>query len=354
MENLTTTGSVLTQEKVAVKPIRRLSDWVPEGHDSQFMNDGASWTFCVPMQRDKRALVDPLKGLDQSQKEELANKLGLESSALFNIYREDNFWKKFQVKLDNRGTTLDLSEPYDFVSYRVLMCNTDLIAPAWGMRNAKQTYKYGLEREDERLKDEVTSVDNKEKAYVALHHMGASHDQMTNFMWAHYLQVKTAQRPPIDAPIDWLKKEIGKIIEHDSDLFLRILEDETYPYKVLVMKALNVGALDRIGEKYRFHGTSNVLDNLDQMVAYLQDDRNQEEFLKLKTQINIAEKTTLKSEIRNVNDDLVKEFAAPKVGTAISDDEMVLPEDIKEVREQPPVDKPEKPEELSSEDEPIT
>ncbi len=253
MEN-TQTVSVLTDEKVTVKPIRRLSDWLPEGHDSQFMNEGSSWTLCVPTYSDKKALVDPLKGLTPNQKKDLAFQLGLEDAAQFNIYRPDNYWKTFEVKIDRNGRQLNLSDPYDYVTYRVLQCNTTWIAPTYEMRNMKQTYKFALEKDRDKLNTEVTMVNKKERSYLALSKISNSKETMSNFMWAHYLQVKTAQRPPIEAPNDWLKTEIGKIIEHDADVFLKIVEDEGYPYKVLVMKAMNVGALARVGDQYMFPG----------------------------------------------------------------------------------------------------
>ncbi len=327
MEN-TQTVSVLTDEKVTVKPIRRLSDWLPEGHDSQFMNEGSSWTLCVPTYSDKKALVDPLKGLTPNQKKDLAFQLGLEDAAQFNIYRPDNYWKTFEVKIDRNGRQLNLSDPYDYVTYRVLQCNTTWIAPTYEMRNMKQTYKFALEKDRDKLNTEVTMVNKKERSYLALSKISNSKETMSNFMWAHYLQVKTAQRPPIEAPNDWLKTEIGKIIEHDADVFLKIVEDEGYPYKVLVMKAMNVGALARVGDQYMFPGAERPIGSLEQMVNHLMDARYQGDLLKLKTQVEIAQKETLDQKVAAVNLD---EFASP--ASIIEDDVPEMPGDIEDVQE---------------------
>jgi len=152
-------------------------------------------------------------------------------------------------------------------------------------------------------------------------------------MWAHYLQVRTAQRPPIDAPIDWLYKEIGKIIDYDADLFLSVAEDDSYVYKVLIMKALNIGALARSGDTYKFPGANRPIGTVDQMVNYLQDDRHQEDLLKLKTQIEIAEKQTLNSEIGKVSKTILTDFATSPV-TSEKGPGIILPEDVKDVKEQ--------------------
>jgi hypothetical protein len=332
MEN-TQTASVLTDEQVTVRPIRRLSDWLPENHDSAFMNDGASWSLCVPTYSDKRALVDPLKGLTIAQKEDLANQMGLENPAQFNVYRSENYWRTFEVKIDRNGRQLDLSDPYDYITYRVLLCNTTWIAPTYEMRNMKQTYKFALQHETDKLNTEVTQVNKKEKSYLALSKMSGSREMMSNFMWAHYLQVKTAQRPPIDAPADWLKTEIGKIIEHDADMFLKIAEDEGYPYKVLVMKALNVGALARVGDQYMFPGAERPVGSLDQMVNHLMDQRNQGDLLKLKTQVEIAQKETLEAKVSDVD---ISDIATP---VDFSEGDIPdLPANVENVREGDDVD----------------
>ena len=299
MENVeTTTRGVLRNEKVTVRPIRRPSDWLPDGHDSQFMNEGSKWSLCVPSFEDKKILVDPLKGMSKVHKEELAELLGLENANSFNVYRTDSFWKGFDVKLDRVGKVLDLSNAHDFVTFKVLECNSIWIAPSWTMRNMKQTYKYALEFESDKVNSEIAEVNEKEKSYVALSKMSNSREIMGDFMWSYYLQVKTAQRPPINAHADWLKKEIGKIIDTDAKTFLSIVEDEDYPLKVLIMKALNTGALSRAGEQYRFPGGEFNVGSLQQMVDHLKDDRYQDDYLKLKTQINIAETTVLDQKVK--------------------------------------------------------
>ena len=336
MEKTINVGSVLSDTKVTVKPIRRLSDWLPEGHDSNFMNEGARWTIGVPMLRDKKALVDPLKDLSPDEKQDLADKLGLESPSQFNIYRPENFWKTFSVNIDRNGLQLDLNDPYDYITYRVLQCNTEWIAPSLTMRNMKQTYKFALEHDNEKLVGEVSMVNKKESSYLALSKMSNSQEMMSNFMWAHYLQVKTAQRPPMEAPSDWLKKEIGKIIEHDPSLFLSIAEDETYPYKVLIMKALNIGALSRSGDNtYKFPGATKAIGSLEQMVAHIRDERHQEDLLKLKTQIDIAQKETLTEKVSDVSLEVLKEFAVTgkdQLTDSAGDSGIILPEDVKKVQ----------------------
>ena len=301
MENVVeTSASVLKKEKVAIRPIRRPSDWLPSGHDSEFMNEGSKWVLCVPSFEDRKVLVDPLKGMSSEHKAELAELLGLENASRFNVHREDTYWKGFEIQLDRVGKVLDLTDPHDLITLKVLECNTNWIAPNWSMRNMKQTYKYALEFESDKVNSEIAEVNIKEKSYVALSKMGNSRDIMGDFLWSYYLQVKTAQRPPIDAPTDWLKKEVGKIIDNDPNMFLKIIEDEDYPIKVLIMKALNTGALSRAGEQFRFPGGEFNVGSLQQMVDHLKDDRYQDDFIKLKTQINVAETTVLDQKIREV------------------------------------------------------
>jgi len=62
----------------------------------------------------------------------------------------------YSVKLPKEGLTLDLSNAWDNITWRVLKTNDRYIAPSWELRNAKPTYWFALV-------DERISVDLKKE-----------------------------------------------------------------------------------------------------------------------------------------------------------------------------------------------
>ena len=73
--------------------------------------------------------------LTDSEKEYLEAALGLESGAM-NVYNKvDNFWSNATeggmsgVRLGKIDTRLDLSDPMDYIRYKILLANKDIVAP---------------------------------------------------------------------------------------------------------------------------------------------------------------------------------------------------------------------------------
>ena len=111
---------------------------------------GAFHTFTVPMLRNGQ-LVDVLT---KDEKAYLEEAMGLETNALSVHRKVDNYWSNYQVRLGKEDTILDLSVPEEYIKYKVLLNNTDQIAPSLDAVNIKpkETYEYVLLHEEEEAK----------------------------------------------------------------------------------------------------------------------------------------------------------------------------------------------------------
>lgn len=56
--------------------------------------------------------------------------MGLPYNALSIYKKEDNYWDNYQVRLGKGETPLNLSNPNDYINYKVLLANRDFIAPS--------------------------------------------------------------------------------------------------------------------------------------------------------------------------------------------------------------------------------
>lgn len=262
--------------KVKVEPIKRSSDWLPPESDSAFMNTGAKIEYVVPRWQRTGQLIDPLEDLTEEQRERVAKELGYKSAEDLNINKKEreNFWMNRSVYLDKNGKFLDLSNIGDFISYKILEVNLDTIAHSYDTRFNKGTYKFALVFEEEEAKLKNTKVDAKKDAYMLFGKIDGSAKKMSDFMWIYYLTDKEAKRLPNNPSIDFLRGEIGRIIEEKTGTFLSIMTDPEFETKVLIQKAINNGYIHRDGSMFSIFGEATSKNTLEGLIAYLKDERN--------------------------------------------------------------------------------
>lgn len=283
----------LRKQKYVVRPIRRKGGWVGPDHDSAFMNDGARIGIVVPV-KSGNVLVDPLKVIDKEWTDEdrqlFADELGLEGVQSLNVHVQKNYWRGNTVFLDRNGLHLDLQKTEDFVQFLILRSDTERISPNWALRFERGTFKFALCEEGEELQDKVSNLEEKAKAFEHFNKMKTSAEKMKDLLYVYYLTKKDAKRPPKTGDVDWLKQEIGRIIEDDLRIFLEILDDPNYSLKLLIQKSVEVGALLRNKHSYSLPGADRPIGVIEDVIEYLDDERNQDVRMKLMHQTDTTKK----------------------------------------------------------------
>lgn len=293
METLTEKYSkkvkALREKRYVVRPIRRKGGWVPPDHDSAFMNDGSKMGIVVPV-LPGNILVDPLKDFTEEDKQSLANELGLPDVSSLNVHVKKNFWRGNTVFIDRNGLHLDCSRSDDFVKFLVLRADSERISPNWNQRFDKGTYKFALCEEGEELIDKVSNLEEKKNAYIHLSKIDKSIEKMRDFLYVYYVTKKDAKRPPKTANADWLKSELGRIIDDDLRVFLEIMDDRDYNIKLLIQKSVEIGALSRDKHNYYLPGADRPIGTLTDLIDFLDDPKNQDVRMKLMHQVENADK----------------------------------------------------------------
>ena len=261
---------------VKVEPIKRSSDWLPAESDSVFMNTGAKIEYVVPRLQRSGQLLDPLGDLSNEDKEKIARELGFKSADDLNINKKEkeNFWINRAVFVDKNGKFLDLSNIGDFISYKILEVNLETIAPSFTERYEKGTYKFALVFEEEEDKLKNTKVDAKKEAYMLFGKIDGSAKKMSDFLWIYYLTDKEAKRLPNNPSVDYLRGEIGRVIEERTGTFLSIMTDTDFESKVLIQKSINNGFIHREGHSFTIFGEPTSKNTLEGLISYLKDERN--------------------------------------------------------------------------------
>jgi hypothetical protein len=284
----------LRKKIIKVLPVKRKGGWVPPEHDSSFINEGARMGIVVPV-LPGNILVDALspefkENEKHSDRTMLALELGLTGSEEFNVHSSKSFFRRRTVNLDNRVKYLDLSIAAHLMEYLILRADTQRVSPNWKDRFELGSRKFALVEEGEEIEEKVTRTEDLKQAYKLLDKIDSSVDKMKDFLFVYYLNKKQAKKPPRDATLDWLKAEIQKIIDEDLQMFLEIMSDKFYETKLLIIKSVTGGFLQRERNNYFIPGEDQPVGVLDDMVEYLEDSRYQEFRMKLMLQVENSEK----------------------------------------------------------------
>lgn len=272
----------LPKKKVLVKPIQRPNP-LTNDERAQFLIGRASITVTVPRLRNGK-LVQVLTDEEKKFFEDPSKSQMEYHEGDLNVYRStNNFWEDWSFKLGNTEIELDLSYPEDYITYKVLLFNTLLIAPSWEARNNKQTYMYALVDVEEQRVKRVTRNDSLAEAYSAYASIMTSTHKLANI-----LRLITKKVVPYDTDIEFLKDEISNILAGPKgpERFLEAYHDPNAEEKLFILEATQTGALQYRGTAYYVPGKPEPIGyNWDEVVSWLKNPENQEMYLVLKQKV---------------------------------------------------------------------
>ena len=281
-------NSVLRNELVYVKPNLRLSGWVKNPkHRAHFMMDGTNKTYMAPLLRNgsiKNVLTD-------KEKDFLEEALQMDKNDL-SVYKkpDDNFWVTFKVDVSKDTLQLDLSVPYDFIKYKILLANTDFIAPSIKEVKNKATYKFYIERPSEVNAMKAEELDNTTKAWELYGTISSDKGKMLDFLRVYGEINKSARSSAhgLDSKssVELVKKTLAPIVQDNLAVFISILEDPKYDSKLLLSKAVQTGLIERKNSSYHDKGESRAFAvSFQKAVEYLDHPENGDYRQLIETQI---------------------------------------------------------------------
>jgi hypothetical protein len=210
------------------------------------MAENASRTFVVP----KLSSGMFVNVLTDSEKAFLEEAMGLEYNALSVYRKKDNFWDDSnehgisKVRLTKQDNYLDLSNPEDYIRYKILLANKDFIAPSLEtLQNyPKASYQFVIINEG----DENKSIRDKMSVTMKCYkEYGKIEDDIDTLR----VLVETIDGRPTSAnsKLEFLQAKINNLIQADSTLFLKVITDPYLSTKVLIKKAVEAGLISNRG-----------------------------------------------------------------------------------------------------------
>ena len=195
--------------------------------------------------------------LTDAEKDYLEEVLGLDRGALSVYKRENNFWDDYTVTIDGKeGLHLDLSVPEDYIKYKVLLANNDIVAPSVQERidRMKNTYRYEIVRETEETDLANAKLDATEQAFYELGRIKDDVDTLrlvAELLDNHPYAANTGQA--------FLRARVGSNIQADPKKALAQLTDPFLHSKMLIRRGTEQGVVYKRGDQYYLKSDNSPL-----------------------------------------------------------------------------------------------
>jgi hypothetical protein len=245
------------------------------------MAENAKRVFTVPLLR-SGIFCDILT---KDEKNYLEYILGLEPNALSIYNKENNFWSTANdngistVVLHKQDNFLDLSNPVDYIKYKILLANKNFIAPSIEVLQdtPKATYEFVIISEGDTAKAAKSNMSAKMQCYKEFGKVEDDKDVLS-------LIIETIDGRPLSSntKLEILQTKANDLIQSNSKLFLKVITDKLLPTKVLIKKAIEAGIISKRGNFLYLRKDGTPLCNDDQELTlniaamYLNEPKHQD------------------------------------------------------------------------------
>jgi hypothetical protein len=272
----------LPEKVVKVKFNDRNPGWIKNPrHAAYFKVEGAYDAFTTAMQRNGQLT----NIFTKEEKDFLEKAIGFDSNEL-SVYNKSGLLFTRMVRLSKDPLNLNLADPHDFIDYRILLSNKDLIAPSIKDKTKKGTYKYYIEDEDDIVSAKKEVSNTSQLAWKAYGKMEDDKDRLIAFLKVYgQLFNKPFQKIAANTKITTLQAQVTSIIEDKMKDFVSIAESEDFDVILTIAEAVEKGIIKKENGKYT--GGGIPVQGLSDTIKYLKAPINQEALIMLEQQIKL-------------------------------------------------------------------
>ena len=244
--------SCLRNERVIVRFIPRPNTMVNNPKHVLYggMSEDAVRKFVVPKLSSTGLYVNVLTN---NEMHFLEQAMGLEKGTLSIYKKTDNFWDDSnpngigRVVLHKQDNYLDLSIPEDYIKYKVLLANKNLIAKSLQDMedHPKATYQFVIISENAEASSKLNRMDMTMECYTEY---GAVRNDVDTLKTVIELFEGRPVAPRVK--LDYLQGKVNEYIQSNPRRFLQTIKDELLPLKVLIKRCVENGLISMRNNLY--------------------------------------------------------------------------------------------------------
>jgi len=255
----------LINKKVTISLIENRNNSFHKNKNQATLLSGASSSFKVPVNGHTGNLVNPL---NKDERAFLENELGLNLGIHIRNTSTDpsaNFWttKKAKVnlrkpgeKLESADLELDLSDPYDFIKYKIALVSPR-VANNWEDRYSNGEFEFMIVDGDVEMEETLKFVEIKDKVIEYLFSIKNNKRRLFNLIRL-YGAKNLAKAITYSNSIEKMYLELRKLTDSNTavqNLYSIISQGtETISNKIFLQDALTCGIIVRMGAEYTLKG----------------------------------------------------------------------------------------------------
>ena len=213
------------------------------------MAENAKRTFVVPRLTSGRYV----NVLTDEEKDFLEDIMGLEVNSMSIYNKVNNFWDDSndtgisKVTLLKQDNYLDLSDPEDYIRYKILLANKDLIAPSMKVLEdfPKATYQFVIISEGDETKAAKKGMTTIMQCYTMYGKLEDDTDALRVI-----IETLTGVTIHPNTKKEFLQAKINELIQGNSKMFLKVASDPLLQTKVLIKKSIEAGLIAHRGNQY--------------------------------------------------------------------------------------------------------
>ena len=216
--------------------------------------EGAFTMLTVPMLKNG-TIANPLT---KAEKEYLEEIMQLDYGALSVYKKEDNYWENLMVRLGKDDTILDLSVPTDYIKYKVLLANKDIVCPSIKdlEEKPKATYQHVMVSDSDVFTETSNRTSNKMRCYEEFGRVRDDKDVLRCI-----IHTITGRQVDINSKVEFMRDKIVDMIDNNPKRFLEVITDPLLHIKVTLMRGVEEKVVSRRGEYYYYDGQPLCGDN---------------------------------------------------------------------------------------------
>lgn len=265
----------LPDRKIQVTPIIRDGAWVDKTKANSFLFGDSVKSYCA--KQDKYGNI--MCPLTKSEREFFEDLLGLDLNPRL---KTDNFWSSIKNNVTLRGeiTTLDLSNPEDYIRYKILLQQKDAIAPSGKQKYDKGTYKFSLEEIgfDEKRKSKAFKI-RKEGFRIVDKLDSKGLEAKKDFLSVVFDLAKVNRSVPLGASSDWIDGELDKMLQTNVSSIIEAENHPSFNEIVLLKKAFKARAITKEGSALLTKDGELMGKSRNEAIIWLKDPENQTKVL---------------------------------------------------------------------------
>lgn len=281
-------GFTLPQKKVTIQPIFRSSGWITDpSHEAFFLCGTSTVNLTAPRNKITGELICPLTEEERNffENKEISG-MSFEKGDLSPYNKTFNYWKskEAKVRLGKDNVELDLANPYHYIRYKILLANTDIIAPSPDKAFSKKSYKFMIVEENFQMAKRLTKTEKLKEAYIFYGKIEDSVLEMETFLKVY------GKKVPTTANKTWLQDKISEIIETDLDGFLQLAANKDRNVRLFIEDCVTNGIIIKENHKYFLQGGEKLsfktdLPLIDNVVKFLTAPVNSDLYIELQERL---------------------------------------------------------------------